>query len=240
MEDCNETRRRAGLPSWNRWSLSLTVRLLAINVGVLQPIPGAKRQAPTGIFKRPVGSGPVMVHVHGLEGDQIGSTKYHGGPDQAVCIYSAEDYAWWEQTLGRDLPFGIFGENLTVSSMGEHPARVGDLWQIGEVTLQLSAPRIPCATLAARMKEPTFVKTFAKANRGGAFARVLRPGHIDTSMPVTMGTGPCEHPTVDELFALWHQRHKDPDLMRRALASPLASLARADVEKWMARLARDE
>ena len=213
----------------------MSIQLLSTNIGKLQSIPWAKKTTKTGIFKLPV-EGPVEVQKNGLEGDYIGSKKYHGGPDQAIYLYSAEDYSWWEQTLGRKLPFGIFGENLTVTSLGTQPPRVGDRWQIGEIVLELSAPRIPCATLAARMEEPTFVKQFAQAKRGGAYARVLQPGSVTTGMMVSVTPTPLPHPTIQELFQVWHQRKKDPNLLRRALESPLASRSREDVEKWLARL----
>ncbi len=213
-----------------------TAQLLSVNVGKLQVIPWAKKASKTGIFKRPR-RGPVWVGSLGLDGDHIGSTKYHGGPDQALYIYSAKDYAWWERELESALSYGTLGENLTVSTMGEeHPARLGDVWEIGNVTLQISGPRIPCSTLAARMDDPKFVKRFALANRGGAYARVLREGVLEAGMTIEIQPSPENHPTVDELFAVWHQKKKDPVFLRRVLASPLASMHRKDVEKWLARL----
>lgn len=212
------------------------VQLLSVNVGELQVIPWAKKKAKTGIFKRPA-DGQVGVDTLGLEGDHIGSVKYHGGPDQAVYIYSAQDYDWWKNELQRDLPFGTFGENLTVSTFGEErPVRLGDVWEIGDVTLEISAPRIPCATLAARMDDPTFVRRFAQANRGGAYARVLQVGVVEAGTTVRITPCSAGHPTVDEVFAVWHQKKKDPVFLQRVLASPLASMHRKDVEKWLARL----
>ena len=207
------------------------MRILSVNVGKLQRIPGAKSKSLTGIYKMPVRT--AVVDADGLIGDHIGSVKYHGGPDQAVYIYSAEDYAWWEETLQRDLVPGIFGENLTVSTLGARPPRLGDIWHIEGVTLQLSAPRIPCSTLAARIGEPKFVKMFAQANRGGAYARVLTSGELRAGLPVTVEPAASRNPTIDELFAEWHKRHNDLDLLQRALAGPLASLARVQVEKWV-------
>lgn len=209
------------------------MELLSVNIGELRRIPEARSRSLTGIFKEPV-AGEVEVTTHGLVGDHIGSTKYHGGPDQAVYLYSAGDYGWWEEALSRDLPAGTFGENLTVSTLGQHPPRIGDVWRVGEVRLQLTAPRIPCSTLAARMNEPRFVKMFAQANRGGAYARVLSPGMLRAGLPILVETSnPC-HPTIDELFAEWHRRNKDIELLRRALDSPLASMARETIEKWVA------
>ena len=212
----------------------MSIQLLSTNIGKLQSIPWAKQKTKTGIFKTPV-DGPVMVQALGLENDRIGNKKYHGGPDQAIYIYSAQDYAWWEESLDRKLPFGLFGENLTVSNLGEQPPRIGDRWQIGEVLLELSAPRVPCSTLAARMEEPTFVKLFAQANRSGVYARVLQAGSITAGMEVTVNATPLPHPTIEELFRVWHQGKKDPELLDRALESPLASRFREEVERWVAR-----
>lgn len=214
------------------------MKLLSVNIGELRSIPGSRSKSRTGIFKEPV-QGALEVTPEGLVGDHIGSKKYHGGPDQAVYIYSAEDYRWWEKALGRDLPPGTFGENLTVSTLGQLPPRIGDVWQIsGGVTLELSAPRIPCSTLAARMNESKFVRMFAKANRGGAYARVLSVGTLRAGLPIAVTETNLDYPTIDQLFAEWHRRRKDPELLRRALASPLAATARSAVEKWLAQTIR--
>lgn len=223
-------------PLPNTKARPMHIQLLSVNLGKLQPIPWAKSKSPTGIFKLPTNE-PVQVHHHGLEGDHIGSVKYHGGPDQAVYIYSASDYAWWEEQLQRPLPPGIFGENLTVSNWPAYPLRIGDHWQIGELLLEISAPRIPCSTLASRLQEPTFVKRFAQANRGGAYARVLQPGTIQAGQTVETTPTDQDYPLIDDVFALWHQRKKDPEKLREALASPIASRMREDLEKWLARLA---
>lgn len=197
--------------------------LLSLNVGRLE--------GGTGIHKRAV-AGAALIGYEGVEGDQIGDSRHHGGPDQAVYLYSAEDYAWWEMRLGRELDFGAFGDNLTVSDLGGQPPRVGDIWHLGEVSLQMTAPRIPCATLATAMKDRGFVKAFARANRGGAYARVLKPGKVGVGASIGIERASLENPTIDELFALWHQRDKDPELMRRALLSPLAERTRRQLERW--------
>jgi MOSC domain-containing protein YiiM len=205
-------------------------QLLAINVGELEPVPGAAR--PSGIYKKTV-RGPVALTPDGLTGDHIGSVKYHGGPDQALCLYSAQDYAWWKGELGRPLTPGTFGENLTVSDFGKRPPRIGDIWKIGTATVQLCAPRIPCVTLAKRMGDPGFVKRFAQARRGGAYARVLHTGNLEAGMEIRIQRSADGAPTIDELFDLCLRRPRDPDRLRRALAYPVASLLRADLRKWL-------
>ena len=70
------------------------MRLLSINIGQMTPMPGVKKTGQTGIFKTPA-AGPVAVTALGLDGDAICDTENHGGVDQAVYAYAAEDYAWW-------------------------------------------------------------------------------------------------------------------------------------------------
>lgn len=206
------------------------MKIVSVNVGDLKPLKLGRRQAQTGHFKDPVGS--ARVKSLGLSGDAIGNAKHHGGPDQAVYIYSAEDYRWWEQHLGRNLSYGTFGENLTVSDFAGRPPRVGDIWTFGEVRLQMTAPRIPCATLAARMEDPRFAKEFARVNRGGSYARVLREGLLQVGQSIVVEPYPEPSPSIDDLFALWHQTEKDPELLRAALATPLGARARAAFERW--------
>ncbi len=213
----------------------MSIRVISVNVGRLETIPWAKKSSLTGIFKRPV-SEPVKVERNGLDGDRIGSVKYHGGPDQAVYLYSVRDYRWWEGELGRELTPGTFGENLTVNGFGPHPPRVGDRWQLGELVLEISGPRIPCITLAQRMDDPRFVKRFAQANRGGCYARVLSPGWVQAGMKVEVRPASADYPEVDRVFALCHSRDKDPKLLRQAIESPLAQRCKEDLEKWSARL----
>lgn len=211
------------------------VQITSVNIGDLQTLPGVKNPQPTGIVKLPV-AGSVEVDRDGLEGDHIGSQRDHGGPDQAVLIYSQEDYLWWEEVLQRPLEPGTFGENLTVRGWDTAAARVGDLWELDGLRLELSGPRIPCATLAARMGLPTFVKQFAQANRGGAYARVLTSGRVRAGQEARVWAAESGRPGLNELFALWHRKDKSLDLIRQALASPIASRARLDLERWKLRM----
>jgi MOSC domain-containing protein YiiM len=95
-------------------------RVLSVNVAVPERST-AKNVGITGINKRPVcrpvsvrAPGPKRTGLHsGVVGDQIFDVAHHGGDDQAVYAYAREDYDWWQQELGRDLPGGLFGENLT-------------------------------------------------------------------------------------------------------------------------------
>ncbi len=209
-----------------------TVRLESINAGPLSTIPGHRSR--TGLVKTPR-DGTVEVQALGLAGDAIGDLRHHGGHDQAVYLYSAADYAWWSHRLGRPCPPGLFGDNLTIDAWWETP-RIGDRLDFGDVLLELTAPRIPCSTLAARMGDPTFVKAFTDAARPGAYARVLREGTLAAGTVATLQLAPTTHASVVDVFHLWPDQAPPADRLAAALAAPLASRARVKLAGRMPRI----
>lgn len=179
------------------------------------------RRIDTGIFKEPVES-PVRVTKLGIDGDTIVSTKHHGGPDQAVYIYTAPDYAWWAQELGRDLPPGTFGENLTLSNLESAQMRIGDRLDMGKVILEVTAPRIPCMTLESRMGIRGFAKQFRDAERPGLYCRVIQEGTVRPGDTVCLTRYSGAPVTVLELFNDFYEPSRDEVEMRRLLAGPVA------------------
>ena len=214
--------------------------LLSVNIGQPAPVQiGARRQV-SGIDKQPL-PGRVWIGEAGLEGDRVVNTRYHGGPDQAVYVYTREDYDFWEAELGRALPPGLFGENLLIGGLESAALRVGDRLEFGEsggALLEVTAPRIPCATLAAHVGDPGFVKHFKGVARPGFYTRVLRGGEVGPGDSVRLIPGPAEAPSIGELFALHYKRTADPAKLASYLNFPLAVRVRADVESRLAKAGR--
>lgn len=206
--------------------------LMSINAATSRQLKVGRRALKTGHFKQPVGPSAMIAAV-GIPGDFIGNFKHHGGPDQAIYLYSAEDIAWWERLLQRRLAPGYFGENLTISQWWTRP-RIGDRIAVGGVLLEISAPRTPCATLDARVGMPGFLRTFVKAERSGAYARVLRPGLVETGDALTVTPAPVAWPSVTEVFRYWHGLGTDELLLRRMLDAPVAERIRERVVRRLA------
>lgn len=211
------------------------MRLLSVNVGREQAINGAKKPGKTGIYKRPVATS-VRVASLGLEGDHIGDTENHGGVDQAVYVFGAPDYAWWSDMLGRELPPGAFGENLTISDLESAEARIGDRMRVGSVVLEVTAPRIPCATLAARMEDPLFVRRFRQAERPGIYCRVIREGEVRAGDSVTLQRYVGETISAVEMFRDFFDPEPRENTIRRHLAAPIAVRDRAVQERRLGEL----
>ncbi|WP_375477082.1 MOSC domain-containing protein [uncultured Jatrophihabitans sp.] len=198
--------------------------VLSVNIGVAEPNP-YKRTRSTGIGKRPVQRsvevrrpGPKRGGLgSGLVGDHIGDTRHHGGDEQAVYAFAREDLDRWERRLGRPLANGAFGENLTTVGIDPNDSRIGEVWQIGRsVQLQVTAPRVPCATFRGWIGEPGWLKTFAADARSGAYFRVLNPGQICGGDPI----GVLHRPSHDVTVSLAHRALLgEPQLLPMLLAA---------------------
>ena len=207
--------------------------LRSIQIATPRTIDVAGRAVETGIFKEPVDT--ARVGALGLAGDAIVNTKHHGGPDQAVYVYNAEDYAWWEGQLGRGLAAGTFGENLTLSSFGRPPVAIGDRWHIGEVVLETTAPRIPCATFGTKMGDPAWPERFRAARRPGFYARVISGGELRVGMEVDRDQAEVGLSVLD-LHDLAFDRQATAERITAALQAPVAERARRDLERRLDRM----
>lgn len=168
----------------------------------------------TAIDKRPLG-GVAEVGPLGLVDDRVCDTRHHGGEEQAVYAYADEDAAWWADELGRDVPPGLFGENLRTTGLDVTGAVIGERWRIGGaggVLLQVTAPRIPCATFARRMDLPHWVKRFSDRGACGAYLAVIEPGALVAGDPVVIESRPTHGVTIGDTFL-----RPEPEVMRRLL-----------------------
>jgi MOSC domain-containing protein YiiM len=191
-------------------------RLLSVNVGAVRQIELAGRAQTTAIWKLPV-SGRVAVQGVNVAGDDQADRRVHGGPDRAVYAYAREDYAWWEQQLGRPLEPGMFGENLTTEGVDVTGALVGERWRVGSVVLQVTSPRVPCWKLGVRMGDPRFPRRFAAAGRPGAYLAIVKAGEIGAGDQIQVIQRPRHAVTVGLVAASYHRDHR---LAASILAAP--------------------
>ncbi|HZO35867.1 MAG TPA: MOSC domain-containing protein [Solirubrobacteraceae bacterium] len=168
--------------------------VVSVNVGPVAPF-RAGRATRSAIVKAPV-DGPVAVRGVNLDGDDQADRRNHGGADQAVYAYAQESYTWWQRELGRELPPGLFGENLTVEGLDVDEAVIGDRWAIGSTVLEVTRPRIPCLKLAKRMDDLGFVKRFAQARRPGAYLRIVAEGVLQAGDEISVVARPRHGVTI--------------------------------------------
>ena len=205
------------------------MRLISINIGKERTQQRNDYVETTGIYKMPVDV-PVEIKSRGIEGDAICDKKNHGGPDQALYVYGSADYAWWSEEIGKELAPGTFGDNLTISDLESAQFNVGDYLHFGEVTLQITSPRIPCGTFATRMQDPQWVKKFRAAERPGLYCRVIKGGVIKAGDPVAVEKYTGETISILQMYRDHYEKSKSEESLRRHLNAPIDIRSRRDLE----------
>jgi len=211
------------------------MQLLSVNIGQKRTQPKGNEVETTGIYKLPVQE-PVEIKSLGIPTDAICDTKNHGGPDQAIYIYGMPDYAWWSKELGKELAPGTFGDNLTISELESARFYIGDRLHLGTTILEVSAPRIPCSTLAARMGDPQFVKKYRQAERPGLYCRVIREGTVQTGNEVKVESYEGETLSILQMFRDYYEKDKSEETLRLHLRAPIAIRARKETEEDLQKL----
>lgn len=200
------------------------MQILSVNVGTARDIEWRGRVFTTAIFKEPV-AGSAEVDGMGLVGDIQADRRVHGGTDKAIYLYSSEHYADWEALLGETLSPGAMGENLTAAGFLEEDLAIGDEIEVGSVLLQVSEPRLPCATLAARYRRADMQKLFTEVGRPGTYFRVLRDGTLKGGDEGRVTHRARERWTIGRIFRLL----TDVDATEAGEAERLATLERLGV-----------
>ncbi|MBP1930191.1 MOSC domain-containing protein YiiM [Ammoniphilus resinae] len=162
----------------------------------------------SAIIKEKV-EGPIWLGETNLEGDEQADLEHHGGPEKAVLAYASAHYPFWQGQLGLpDIPFGGFGENLTVAGLTEADVCIGDTYEMGEVIVQVSQPRRPCWKLARRWKIKDLTLRVQNTGCTGWYLRVLKTGYIKDGDTLKLIERPYPEWTVERCNQLIHGNHK--------------------------------
>ena len=213
------------------------MQLISVNIGHERTQQNGNKVETTGIYKSPT-SEAVEIKTLGIASDFIASSQHHGGPDQAIYIYGAADYDWWSKELNREMLPGTFGENLTISELESAQFNIGDRLHIGTVILEVTAPRIPCSTFAARMGNPQFVKLFRGAERPGLYCRVIKEGIVNTGADVRVEKRVSgEMLSLIQVFCDYYNKNKSEETIRKYLNAPIAIRVRIQLQEELEKLA---
>lgn len=209
-------------------------RILSVNVGQPRQVEVGNSLVLTSIFKSPV-EGRVAVRPHNIEGDRQSDLTVHGGPSKAIYCYPREHYEYWRQQLpGMNLPYAVFGENLTTEGFTEDAVFIGDRFRAGSAILQVTQPRMPCFKLAIRFGRADMVKLFWNSGRPGIYFSIVEDGDLaagDTIERVSKGR---EAVSVGDIVRLYRREETDPELLARALRSPLSGSWKEELQERFA------
>ena len=204
-------------------------RVISVNVGRPREIHWRERRITTCICKEPV-AGRVAVRRLHLEGDQQANLKVHGGADKAVNVYPVEHYDYWRKEFpDQPLPYGSFGENLTIEGLLETAVHIGDSLRIGSAEVRVTCPRVPCSTLEAKFERDDMSERFLASLRTGFYFAVLKEGAVGAGDAIEVIGRDTHQVTVTDIARLYTSGPDDLEELRRAVQ--LAALP----ENWRAR-----
>lgn len=213
----------------------MTARLVSVNVG--RPEPWSWAAIGRSSIRKQQVVGPALVTTLGLDGDQVSDTRHHGGPDQAVYAFAREDLDRWAELLGRPVPDGQFGENLTTQGLDVNEAEVGERWAIGSAVFEVASVRIPCDDFKGWLGQSGYdnagwVKRFTAEGRPGPYLRVVEEGLVEAGDAIYVVRRPGHGVTVSMMFrALTTERALLPRLL---VVDGLVEGARRKAEAYVA------
>lgn len=216
------------------------MRVLSVNCGLPREVDWHGRTATTSIYKEPV-EGRVALRTLNLDGDRQSDLTVHGGKDKAVYCYPVEHYDYWRDELpGRALPFGVFGENLSIQGLpSEHDVYVGDRFSVGSAEVVVTQPRLPCYKLGIRFGFDAMVKQFLDAGRMGFYLAVTREGDVGAGDEIMLLGRPAEAVSVSEITRLYvAKRFDDDDAQQVRCALNAEALPESWKEYFRQKLAR--
>ncbi|MGA8030263.1 MAG: MOSC domain-containing protein [Bryobacteraceae bacterium] len=209
------------------------MRVLSVQVGKPREVTARGGAVLTGIFKSPV-EGKVALRRYNLDGDRQADLTVHGGPNKAVYLYPSEHYSYWAKELPEmDLPFGMFGENLTTEGVSEEKLHIGDRLRIGSAILQVSQPRMPCFKLGIRFGRADIVKRFWASGRPGIYFSVVKEGELERGDAIEEVASDPEGVSVADVVRLYRGETTDDDLFQRALRTPLSGSWKEEIRSRM-------
>lgn len=193
------------------------MRIVSVNAGQPRLVMYNGNPVSTGIFKEPV-LGRVRVRALNLDGDRQADLSVHGGANKAVYAYPSEHYEFWRRELPEmELPWGLFGENLTTESLFESELNIGDKFKVGTTLLMVTQPRMPCYKLGIRFGDPGIIKRFLESGRTGFYFAVLEEGEVGAGDPIELMEMDQHGVRVSDITRLYTSEKHNVDLLRRAL-----------------------
>lgn len=213
---------------------SSVLQVLSVNVGQPRAVVWKGRMVVTGIFKEPV-AGRIAVRQLNLEGDRQADLTVHGGPGKAIYAYPAEYYPFWrEQFPEMEIPWGMFGENLTVEGLLDETVHIGDHFQVGTAHVVVTQPRLPCYKLGLKFGRDDILKRFLQSKLTGFYFAVLKEGEVAAGEPIKLLHRDEHKVKVADITRLYREDKRNLDLLRRVVA--VQALPEAWLEYFLRRL----
>ena len=195
------------------------MQIISTNIAQPKFVSWNGQQVTTGIYKKTVNES-IYLEKEAVKGDEVSDRKVHGGIYKACYLFSADEYPYWKGLYpDLDWNWGMFGENLTVTSLDETKLCIGDIYKIGTALVQVSQPREPCFKFGIKFGNQQVLKQFIQHGRPGTYISILEEGEVKIGDEIILVERSKNDLTVAQLFNLYYAKDKDQDLIKLAINS---------------------
>lgn len=208
------------------------MKIISTNIAEARTINWNGKEVPTGLFKFGVAEG-IFLGKEDVQHDNVMDRRYHGGIDKACYLYSADHYQFWNNLYpDLEMPWGMFGENLTVEGLNEKETNIGDTYKIGEAVVLVTQPRQPCFKLQFRFNNNEIVRQFVDSGYSGVYVRVLESGKVKPGDTFEL-IDKKQSQSIHDIFYLLYTSEYDP-AVKDAINNPLIaeSCKRDLIKRW--------
>lgn len=190
------------------------MKIVSTNIAKPQFVTINGEQQRTGIFKKPTNQ-PIYLDKEEVKGDEITNRKVHGGIYKACYLFSSDHYPHWKNLYPQlEWHYGMLGENLTVEGLDETQICVGDTYKVGNALIQVTQPREPCTTFAAKMGSLDILEQFVAHARPGTYVKVLQSGNVAVGDAIEL-VEKSKHPvSVTDFFNVLFSREKNQEHLK--------------------------
>lgn len=209
------------------------MKIISTNIGEPRIVNWNGKEVKTGIFKYPVDY-PIFLGLEDVENDHVIDRRYHGGFDKACYLYSSDHYGYWQKLYPElEMPYGIFGENLTVEGLYESQINIGDIFKIGKAVVQATQPRQPCFKLEFRFNNNQIVQQFINSGFSGIYVRVLEKGNVRTGDSMELIESK-DSLSIQKIYELLYTSEFQKEAVEQAVNDPFiaASCRRDLLKRW--------
>ena len=196
------------------------MKVLSVNISESQTIVVNGKEEQTGYFKKSVDQS-IFLGETDVKNDVVIDRIHHGGIDKACYLYGFNHYEFWKKQFpDLNFKYGMFGENITLSNLNESELKIGDVFQIGSATIQISQPRQPCYKMGIKFNDQNIVKQFRLANNPGIYVRILNEGFVTKNDKLVLINSNKKAQTVAEIYRIIY--HNKPEIMdiEKAINNP--------------------
>lgn len=208
------------------------MKIISTNIAEARIIEWKGKEVPTGLYKFRVDKG-IFLGKEDVKHDNVMDRRYHGGIDKACYLYSANHYKYWQDLYpDLEMPWGMFGENLTIEGLDEKDINIGATYKIGKAVVQVTQPRQPCFKLQFRFENDNIVRQFIDAGFSGVYVRILDSGHVNLGDTVEL-IDKKQSLSIHKVYSLLYASEFDPTV-KSAVNDPLIaeSCKRNLIKRW--------